>query len=356
MPMSVIAPILADHANATRRVFAVGRAKTVGASEIGACARNVWWRKHNAPHDAGFVDEWGARVRGSVFEDAFWVPALRRRYGDKILFAGNAQRSLSSGYLSATPDGLIIDQPRDALASLNVADLGEGACFLVECKTADPRAHIDKERAAHNFQVQVQLGTIRQLTKFRPEFAVISYTDASFWHEIKEFAVQFDEAVFRSAIVRAEKIMTTPSAFDLPPEGWIAGGSECAYCPFAQACGRQRMDVPAQQKTASPELIAEARALAREFKLRDAEADEANAKLKEARLALTERLRADGVNHIKTEGFSVFWSSVRGRESVDVKALREAASKAEIDISQFISSSERSDRLTVRLEEQPNSG
>jgi hypothetical protein len=30
-----------------------------------------------APRDAGYVEHWGARVRGSVFEEQFSVPAMR---------------------------------------------------------------------------------------------------------------------------------------------------------------------------------------------------------------------------------------------------------------------------------------
>jgi hypothetical protein len=108
--------------------------------------------------------------------------------------------------------------------------------------------------------------------------------------------------------------------------------------------------------TALSTCFAEAMKLAREFKALETEAEAAEAKAKTARLALTERLKAEGVNSIKTDGLSVTWSQVRGREVCDVKALRAAAAQAEIDISQFISTSGRSDRLLVRLEENPNSG
>ena len=45
------------------------------------------------------------------------MPALRARYGDKLLYAGDKQQTFVSGFLSATPDGLLIDQSRDALAA-----------------------------------------------------------------------------------------------------------------------------------------------------------------------------------------------------------------------------------------------
>jgi hypothetical protein len=83
----MFAEIYSDHVAATERIFS-GRSKTVGASEIGQCARKVFWNKFGAHRDPEYADTWGARVRGSVFESSFWVPALRKRYGVKIKFAG----------------------------------------------------------------------------------------------------------------------------------------------------------------------------------------------------------------------------------------------------------------------------
>ena len=59
------------------------RLQTVGASEVGQCERKIFWLKnegdptHGVARDEGFVDTWGARARGTVFEDRFWVPAMR---------------------------------------------------------------------------------------------------------------------------------------------------------------------------------------------------------------------------------------------------------------------------------------
>ncbi len=145
--------------------------QTVGASEVGQCARKVYWIKnaddpaHSAPRDEGYVDGWGARLRGQVFEDNFWVPAMRARFGRALKFAGRNQRTFSSGFLSATPDGLVTAPE----------------CFLIECKTIDPRTKLDEPKPAHAFQVQTQLGLVRETTRYKPTRAIISYTDTSFW-------------------------------------------------------------------------------------------------------------------------------------------------------------------------------
>ena len=191
----MIAEALEARANATARTFTADRGQTVGASECGQCARKTYWiknegdPKHGAERDPDHVDSWGARTRGSVFETHFWEPALRDKYGDNLLLAGAQQRTFVAEFLSATPDGLLINQPRDALAELGVPDIGEDCSFVVECKTADPRSLLEKAKSENVFQAQLQLGLIREQTDHRPQYAVISYTDASFWNEIREFVV-----------------------------------------------------------------------------------------------------------------------------------------------------------------------
>src|SRR3954470_741978 len=86
------------------------RSKSVGASEIGQCARKTFWVKHEGtvPRDADWFDRYGARVRGSIMEEAFWQPALKAKFGDRVLVSGKDQKTLQLGYLSATPDALIV--------------------------------------------------------------------------------------------------------------------------------------------------------------------------------------------------------------------------------------------------------
>ena len=184
----MIAEALDTYADTNVRVFE-GREHTIGASEIGQCARQLFWIKkeadplHAAPRNPDYVDRWGARARGSTFEDHFWLPALRTRFGDRLKYAGSEQRTLISGFLSATPDGLLIDQPTDLLASHGVSDLGGDRSLVIECKTSDPRAKLDAPKPEHVFQVITQIGLFQELTGHHPEYALIAYTNASFWDD-----------------------------------------------------------------------------------------------------------------------------------------------------------------------------
>lgn len=238
----MIAETLALYAKATVRTFE-GRENSVGASEIGQCARKVFFAKNAGDHvygvasDEDWVDTWGAALRGRLIEDHFWVPALRARFGDKLKFAGGEQTTFISEFLSATPDGLLIEQPADALTPLGVSDIGGDHSLVVESKTIDPRTRLDGPKPEHVFQAQVQLGLIRQLTPYRPKFALVSYINASFLDDVVEFVVPFDPAIFDVADRRAAQIMVARSADELKPEGWIAGGRECEFCPYTGACG-----------------------------------------------------------------------------------------------------------------------
>lgn len=262
----MIREALDAYARASARVFK-DRHLTVGASEIGQCARRVYWTKmegdpvYGVARDPAYVDGWGAARRGATFEDYFWVPAMRRAFGDKLLYAGDRQQTLASDFLSATPDGLLIGLPRDALAALGVPDIGAGGELVVECKTADPRTRLEQAKPEHVYQAQVQLGLLRELTPHRPNFALIGYVDASFWDNVIEFVVAFDPAIYATAKQRARNIMLARSAAELPAEGSIAGGSECRYCPFTIVCRQGGTGKTAAEL--DPQFVAEVGDLAR---------------------------------------------------------------------------------------------
>jgi hypothetical protein len=351
----MISEALAAHAINTRN-SETRRASTVGASEIGQCIRKVFYIKnaddplYAIRRDASYIDNWGAQQRGATFEQAFWVPALRAKYGEWLLFAGSEQRSFESGFLSATPDALLIEAPPDILAGLGVPDI-ESDCVLLEAKTVDPRVKLSGPKPEHAFQTIVQLGLVNETTSFAPRYAVISYADASSWSEITEFAVKFEPDVYETAKRRAAKVMTASRASELPPEGWIAGGHECRYCPFADACGITRRAMPEKSKAAvDPQFVTEARDLAREAKRHQADADAATAKLRTTQNEIRERLRAKGLRRVAGDDFSIIWSPVKGRQSFDVKALKAAAIAAGVDVAQFETVGEPTDRLDVRVQ------
>lgn len=349
--MSIVREALDAYATTPRTRFHRGRDKSVGASEIGQCTRKVWWLKH--PGDTrndGHKDSWGASRRGSVFESRFFVPAMRKHYGDKLKYAGGEQRRLSKGYLSATPDGLLIKQPRNALAGLMVPDIGPSGEIVIECKSIDPRIKLSEAKPEHVFQAQVQLGLFRELTKHKPDYAVIVYTNASFFDDNIEFVTKFDPAVFEHAKQRAAKVMTATSPSELRPEGWISGGSECDYCPFSTACRRLRGGVPDTDKvTNDPQFIAEITDLAREEREWSKRVQAAATGQRELQEKIKVRLREKGLRKISGDGLNVVWSNVVGRPAFDIPALKAAAQTAGFDLQRFERVGEPSDRLTIQV-------
>jgi hypothetical protein len=335
-----IREILTAYAGTQQRSFDHDRSQTVGASEVGQCSRKIYWLKneddpiHSALRDEGYVDSWGARLRGQVIEDHYWLLAMRARFGDALKFAGAEQRTFSSGFLSATPDGLVV---------------ADGDCFLIECKTIDPRTKLSGPKPEHAFQVQVQLGLVRETTDYQPTYAIVSYIDTSFWNEVAEFTIAFDPAIYETAKKRATTIVTALAFDELKPEGWIAGGKECEWCPFTKACGRERTRVPDQTSDPDPQFVAEIADLARAIKDQEREVDAQDAKLRELQTDIRERLRAKGMRSIVGHGVSVLWSAVKGRQSFDNKRIREAAADAGIDISRFETTGDPTDRLVITL-------
>jgi CRISPR/Cas system-associated exonuclease Cas4 (RecB family) len=351
----MISEILDQYARTTGRVFE-GREHTIGGSDIGQCARKILWTKmegdpvYGATRDADYVDGWGARLRGTTFENAIWAPAMRARYGDKLLYAGEQQTTLMSDLLSATPDGLLIKQPHNALAELGVTDIGDGGEIVIECKTIDPRARLDITKQEHAYQVQIQLGLFHETTQHRPDFAVISYTDASFWDETTEFVIARDPTVYAYAKQRAEQIMLAKTAVELKPEGWIAGGSECRYCPFTRACGRERTAIPSfDAGTNDPQFLAEMTALARAAKKHEVDGDASYNEKRRIENEIRDRLRNKQIRRLVTDQVRITWSPVRGRPAYDIPAIRAAVAVAGVDISRFETVGANTDRLVVQV-------
>ncbi len=160
---------------------------------------------------------------------------------------------------------------------------------------------------------------------------------------------KFDPAIYETAKKRAAAIVTALSFDELKPEGWIAGGKECEWCPFTKACGRERARVPDQASEADPQFAAEIADLAREAKQLEAAADATTAQLRGVQYEIRERLRAKGLRRVVGNGVSVLWSAVKGRQSFDMKRIREAAANAGIDLAQYETAGEPTDRLVITI-------
>lgn len=340
--------VMDEYAATLNRAWHHDRSKTVGASEIGMCARKVFATKHlgtkkGIEPDDDWQDQWGARVRGTIMEASFWAPAMKVRYGDNLLFAGEMQETRVIGYLSATPDALVINQPRDALANLGIPDIGTD-CFMAECKTIDPRTNIVEAKTENYFQTQVQMGLMRETTEYKPNYNVLTYSDASFWNEVIEFPIEFDPNIYQAAKDRATTIMTADSFAEMPPEGWIAGGKECSFCPFVKACGVERRSVPRENKPASPQFIAEISDYAREINTVKALILNAEKQQREMEQKIKDRMREKGVRRIQGV---VNWYPVAAPHRYSATKMRERLIELGEDPEDFASEGEPSDRLVI---------
>jgi len=242
------------------------------------------------------------------------------------------------------------DVPREEPASMmtqSVPDIGQTS-LLLDCKSIDPRANLRQPKPEHVFQMHVGMGLVRRATDHQPEYAILSYIDASFWDHITEFPVRFDPRVYDAAIERARSIMAATDPGDLAPEGKIAGGGECRYCAWGQQCvGTTLASMPPGGARLGANAAAELKSL------RDAErALAASAEATEYTRAATQEaikqfLRTAGVRGHKGDNWSVQWTVTKGRQSIDQAALLEAAADAGIQIDEFKKEGKPAERLTV---------
>ncbi len=322
------------------------RTATIGASEIGQCARKIYFAKGGTTPDLG-EELKGAAARGDLIEQHVWVPALlayAAKHGAQVHFAGEDQETLVDGYLSATADAIITSLPDDALAHLGVPSCG--GTILAECKSIDPRANLTEAKAEHRAQIQTQLGVVRHSGRFVPGAVLLSYIDASFLDTVTEFAAGFDAEVYANAKARALRIMDAGRAIDLRPEGKMAGGRECEHCAWSSRCVAEtvagipaKADVPLADNAAAALADAVARQQQANGEIAASKAEKA-----EAEEEIKEILRAHGVRRFDAPTFGVSWSSVKGRKTTDLKAAEQAG----IDLTPFTREGDASERLTIK--------
>jgi hypothetical protein len=338
--MTIIKDALNRYVAETKRQWKHDRSATIGASEIGTCARRVWFVKHGAEVDPDHVERWGAMERGNLIE-TLWTKALRRYVGRGHLhYGGRYQKTFidTESPLSATPDGVVHDPDR--------------FCFVADCKSVDPRASLAEAKSEHIMQLQVQMGLVRAQTDYRPDYGILSYIDASFLDEVKEFVIKFSPAVFAQARLRATTIMQANSAEALRPEGYIAGGAECEYCAYRHSCSAMRAgQVPGREERLDPDAMQAVAGFAHQAIALERQADELVLQAKQHKESIKELLRQAGTRRAEAMGVRVTWASLRGRPAWDMPALRAAAEAAGLDLSEFERVGEPSDRLTISLKE-----
>jgi hypothetical protein len=319
--------IFDDFVTSQKKTFEHDRSKTLGASEVFACLRQSFFKKTNAEKDKDYKESWGATHRGNLLEDHFVVPAMDKFLPEGVDYvgAGDQQKTFVDikSKLSSTPDGLISGVSMDALLKYGIKDLGAD-CFVLEIKSVDPRVNLKTEKAIHRGQSIVQLGMINQYTDYKPKYAVILYVDASFLDNISVFVVEFDQGVYDNAKLRADKVFSATKASDLPAEGKIL--YSCDLCAFTSACAKAtESSMPPAQKNYKygKEDIVSMRELAEkktDAGRREKEAKEEKDKVNEE---IKEFLRQRGIRRVTGDDFSVSYTFVAGRQTVDFEAMRE---------------------------------
>jgi hypothetical protein len=344
-----------DWVAANPKVWEHDRSSTLGASETGTCSRRAYFSKAHPELADTALDGYGFKIRGDLIENHLWLPAIQHAVRGsnslQLLYSGESQRTISSGFISASPDGLLTGLDRDCLAHHGVPDIGESGELIVECKSCDPRLKLLEPKPEHVFQVQVQMGLIREVTAHRPEYALISYINASDCEDIKEWPIRFDASVYAVARTRARQVFSAETAADLPPEGRLEGGRECKVCSYAGACGAIEADavpvgdfkddLPAVVIGKLNELVMQQAAWKREKR-------EAERNLALSCDAIKQVLREAATRTAAGRGWSVSYSRTRGRKQLDTKALIAAAIEAGIDVTKFEKAGADADRLTVR--------
>lgn len=325
-----------DFLRSRKKTWVHNRASTIGASEIGQCARRVWFDKNGVAKDVGSDELKGAAYRGDVIEAHVWNPAMETyvaKMGGVLHHAGDAQETFVDGYLSATADGIVT---------------GLGPDFLMDCKSIDPRVNLQEAKSEHFAQMQIGMGVLKSIGKFNPEYAILSYIDASFFDEVNEFRVDYDPSIYANAKRRALAIMDAQAAIEIRPEGKMSGGKECAYCPWASACANEQVSNVPEVHKFEVTLESNAAMALEDASLRAIDAAEAEKAAKvegaAAKEEIKEILRAHGARKTSTDAVSVSWSTVKGRKTFD----SEAAMAAGIDLSAFTKEGDASERLTLK--------
>jgi hypothetical protein len=341
---------------ANPKVWEHDRTSTLGASETGTCSRRAWFGKHAPDLADTSLDGYGFKIRGDLIENHLWLPAIqnavRQSNSLQLLYSGESQRTISSGFISASPDGLLTGLDRDCLAHHGVLDIGESGELIVECKSCDPRLKLLEPKSEHVFQVQVQMGLIREVTAHRPEYALISYINASDCEDIKEWPIRFDASVYAVARTRARQVFSAETAADLPPEGRLEGGRECKVCSYAGACGAIEADavpVDDHRDELPTAIVGKLAALVMQERAWRREKKDAERNLALTQDAIKQELRAAGTRAAQGRGWSISYSRTRGRRQLDKAALVAAAIEAGIDVTRFERDGADADRLTVKV-------
>lgn len=351
-----------EHIANNQKTWKQDRRLTVGASECFGCLRKNWYTKRGhefgVEPDPHFEQSWGAMERGNIIENHYIVPAVEeglRRRGLDLIMAGDGQDTILDGIHSATLDGLIITQdgsnlPADFLAYYGLDNLTDEDSIVLEMKSFDPRLTLDHEKPVHRGQTQMQMGLIRETTKYKPNYAVLMYVNASWLDDIRIFIIPYDDEQYRIGRARNEKVFTAETAGELHAEGKLDG--MCQYCPYEQTCRQASVGrVPASRKALNKtevagqdtQLLGSLEPLITErMQMKEAK-DDAERELEVINERIRQALIVHGESRAVGDDWKVSYTTQKGRKTIDKNKLIEAG----LDPDDFMSEGAGFEKLTV---------
>lgn len=281
--------MLAELIKPVATAFGPERLNTVGASEIGRCARQTWFRKREQPEDTPHPG-WGFRERGHNVEA--WV---MERLGDAV---AHAQHFVHRGFMSATVDCSYNGEP-------------------VDIKSVDPRI---SRLPKHEHVMQVR----QQAFLMDAPRGHLLYVNCSDYQDMKEFTF---EAADYSA--RAQAIMTGPMP---SPEGRITDDGECALCPYQIACLGEPVTGKGKLADAEAAVVSAARD---EYRLHSEAAAAAESLAKAAKERIRDVLRAadvyraPGLARISRSARTTLDAEAMERDGIDLTPYRKTGRMSE---------------------------
>jgi hypothetical protein len=174
---------------------------------------------------------------------------------------------------------------------------------------------------------------------------IISYINASWFDDIREYHVKWDPRIYQAAQERAEEIMTASDPLELAPEGKMAGGKECEWCAWVSHCANVTVrGVPSGDGELAEddiEELSELRNAVVTFAAQKAEYEQLHANACEN---IKKFLRERNLRKFMGSDFSVSYSAISGRVTYDFAAIAAAG----IDLSPYTKTGKPSDRITIR--------
>lgn len=323
------------------------RSKTLSASAAHGCERMVAFEKHGFDPDPEHKEGLGYFERGNVIES--WIvgkltPALAKQKMN-LLFAGDDQQTLVFNQLSATPDGLITNVPRDIFKKIGIPSI-ESTDLAAEFKSLDPRSDLNKPKQTHITQIQLQMSLFDRCTEYAPRYGILVYINASDFMDIKTHVVAYSPRIAGAMMERAERIFTTTDPMQLMAEGKLDGS--CRYCKYTKRCGEAI--IATFPTTENPELeddvVDQIESLATLSTTTNADINRLKSIKHETDEQLKILMREYDVKKYSLPDYTVSYTLVRGRRTLDTKALKEEV--PDLDLDNFYTQAPDSDRLSIR--------